>query len=274
MLKVVSNRQKRANRRNARKSAGPKTPAGKARTARNALKHGLLAKDVVLHSPKFDECRAEFDALLADLIDEFRPTTVIEQTLVERIATCYWRLRRAQRFEAGTVRQGLEMPDPDADQLAKLRSRLEEAQETYQLSRHLLRLLDKPADQRTTDEAGELKELLDEFSNNWKYQLLELDRPEFVSRLHQILPGRLPEMQEKIARLRAELHAAERQHNLRNERRPWLASLPESADLLKLVRYENMLDRQIHRALNELRRLRTVPRRDIKRKQYLQNKPI
>ena len=36
-----------ANRRNAKKSTGPKTAGGKAAAARNSLKHGLLAEDVV-----------------------------------------------------------------------------------------------------------------------------------------------------------------------------------------------------------------------------------
>jgi hypothetical protein len=44
---MASRRQITANRRNARKSTGPRTSAGKLRSRRNALKHGLTAETVV-----------------------------------------------------------------------------------------------------------------------------------------------------------------------------------------------------------------------------------
>ena len=46
---MTSQRQKAANQANARRSTGPQTPEGKAVTRLNALRHGLLARDVVLN---------------------------------------------------------------------------------------------------------------------------------------------------------------------------------------------------------------------------------
>ena len=40
--------QRKANRQNAKKSTGPRTEEGKARSSQNGLKHGLLARDAVM----------------------------------------------------------------------------------------------------------------------------------------------------------------------------------------------------------------------------------
>ncbi len=48
MPKVISNIQRLANRRNAQSSPGRATPQGRARSARNAIKHGLLSNQVVV----------------------------------------------------------------------------------------------------------------------------------------------------------------------------------------------------------------------------------
>jgi hypothetical protein len=63
----TSNARAAASRKNGARSRGPKTEQGKARSAQNALKHGLRAhKYVVLP----DEDAAEFKALEAALIEE------------------------------------------------------------------------------------------------------------------------------------------------------------------------------------------------------------
>jgi hypothetical protein len=66
---VTSDKQTQANRQNALKSTGPKTLEGKAAVRHNALKHGLLAQDVLL--PNKDE--ATFEELDERLREELRP---------------------------------------------------------------------------------------------------------------------------------------------------------------------------------------------------------
>ena len=85
-----------ANRRNAAKSTGPKTAEGKASAARNALKHGLCARDVVCAEERSREYQEFVAALCADLA----PVGEVEEQLVDRIATCTWRLQRMVLAEA------------------------------------------------------------------------------------------------------------------------------------------------------------------------------
>jgi hypothetical protein len=86
-----------ANRRNALRSTGPRTEAGRAIASRNSLKHGLTAAQVVL----FDEQREAFERIYADLIAALKPQGPMEYRLAERIAINAWRLRRAYRVESG-----------------------------------------------------------------------------------------------------------------------------------------------------------------------------
>lgn len=99
----ISQEKLEANRRNAQNSTGPKTPEGKARSSRNALKHGLLAKCIVLREDDPHENALDFEQLLESLAADLRPEGASEQILVEQLATCYWRLRRAYRFEANDI---------------------------------------------------------------------------------------------------------------------------------------------------------------------------
>jgi hypothetical protein len=99
----ISQKQLDANRRNAQLSTGPKTPEGKRRVRWNALKHGLLARSVVVTSSDCFEYRSQFRTLLARLHRELRPVGILEEMLVEKIAVAYWRLRRAIRAEAGEI---------------------------------------------------------------------------------------------------------------------------------------------------------------------------
>jgi hypothetical protein len=95
---MTSQRQKDANRRNAQRSTGPRSLEGRARSAMNAVKHGLTASRHMLLS---SEDTAEYEALAERLHDDLEPDGPLEEILIDRILAATWRLLRAQRIEAG-----------------------------------------------------------------------------------------------------------------------------------------------------------------------------
>jgi hypothetical protein len=86
-----------ANRRNARRSTGPVTPAGKAVSSRNATTHGILSRDTVLP----EENPQDLERLLRDYQADFRPASAAEAFLVRQMAQAQWRLQRLSRVETG-----------------------------------------------------------------------------------------------------------------------------------------------------------------------------
>src|SRR5437660_9826267 len=104
--KPTSLKKVEANRRNARLSTGPRTERGKRAVARNAIKHGLLAREVVITAGDGEEDLAEFHALVGSLWEYY--AGVVEESLVQTIATCWWRKARVIRAENGEIRKRLD----------------------------------------------------------------------------------------------------------------------------------------------------------------------
>jgi hypothetical protein len=96
---MATEAQTSANRTNAQKSTGPRTPEGKAVAARNAVKHGLLAREVVLQG----EDLGEFELCRQELLEELAPAGPLEWRLAERIVGLSWRLRRAERLHGAAL---------------------------------------------------------------------------------------------------------------------------------------------------------------------------
>ena len=97
--KPISPRKAEANRRNASKSTGPRTPQGKSWSRRNALKHGILASQAVIATIEGRAERKLFEATVEGLAQDFQPVGTYEQLLVQEIAACFWRKRRLLTFE-------------------------------------------------------------------------------------------------------------------------------------------------------------------------------
>lgn len=103
-LTTLSPAKVAANRANARKSTGPRTREGKARSATNALSHGILAADAVVRAGEGTEDAQAFAALLDGLLEDLDPASTLERLMVERVAVTAWRLRRLYRYELGAIR--------------------------------------------------------------------------------------------------------------------------------------------------------------------------
>ncbi len=94
---MTSYRQIEANRRNALRSTGPKTEAGKEVSRRNAVRHGFTAETVICALEDAEDYKAFEAAITAD----YDAQSAVERELVLRLASVLWRLRRATMMENG-----------------------------------------------------------------------------------------------------------------------------------------------------------------------------
>jgi hypothetical protein len=108
---MTSAKQIASNRRNATKSTGPTSPAGKAAVARNAVKHGLSAEHIVVVEPL--ERREDWERHYAAIMEDLAPQGAVEAVLAERIAILAWRLQRSVKLETAMVRTSQETVEDD-----------------------------------------------------------------------------------------------------------------------------------------------------------------
>lgn len=89
--------RRQANRENAKRSTGPRTPKGKARSSLNAIRHGALSARSLL--PWEDP--EELEELRRGFARALQPVGALETELVERLVSSAWRRRRVERVELG-----------------------------------------------------------------------------------------------------------------------------------------------------------------------------
>jgi hypothetical protein len=99
---MASQKQLAANRLNAQKSTGPRSPQGKARSSMNALKTGIDAGTHIIQH----ESPSRLEALADEYYDRFHPTTPEQRMLVDTLVDSEWLLRRFRRVEAQLWQQG------------------------------------------------------------------------------------------------------------------------------------------------------------------------
>ncbi len=67
----------------------------------NAIKHGLLSREVLLPG----ESKKRFLKLKEDLLEEYKPQGPLENILVDQIIACTWRLKRSFKVESDILAQ-------------------------------------------------------------------------------------------------------------------------------------------------------------------------
>jgi hypothetical protein len=119
---MVSEAKIAANRRNATKSCGPKTEAGRNITRFNAVKHGMTAEIALLPV----EDAAVFEEQQRDWFEIYKPRNGMEAAKVERSFYLWWQLGRITRAQSAQLCE--KARTAEGERLAS------EARETIELS--------------------------------------------------------------------------------------------------------------------------------------------
>lgn len=105
------------NRQNAAKSTGPKTREGKAKSSKNAIKHGIKSEIPVIPGVEsFDEWEDHRAAVVRGL----HARGELEIALAERASLLMWRMNRVIRFENETAAREIDHAGQTLDTLFKL----------------------------------------------------------------------------------------------------------------------------------------------------------
>jgi len=279
MRKTMSLKQLAANRRNAQKATGPKTPNGQAVSKMNALKHGILSKEAVVHGRCIKESDREFAALHQRFWDELQPAGPVEEMLVDQIVTTHWRLRRAMKAESGEITLSVDnghwnrkhqhpaltcvLWESFGDPVSSMRN-----------SAFGNRFLENQLKEvrASVEKEGELTETaIQSVKYNGKPYSLTKDLEELRSELQQNPEGlessvlRAKQKEQALAYIDRELRIiswrksdCEEHEEKEEEARQAAAVLPSPEVLDKILRYETKLERQLYRAMNQLERVQRM----------------
>ena len=145
-------KQIEANRRNAQKSTGPRSVAGKAVSSRNALKSGIDARSECI----YDEDIEALEELKREYLARFQPATPEERLYVDTLIRDDWRLRRFARIDAEILEHEMDTafsPSKTAaagqafslchTTLARLQRRIEQTERSYKNALHELERLQR-----------------------------------------------------------------------------------------------------------------------------------
>ena len=114
---MATDAQINANRENAQKSTGPRTPEGKAISSRNAVKPGTAGRRCTLYAGD----SIEYAKLGQQYVLDLKPVGIFESSLVETIVDNQWQINRSR----AAMEECLLGVTPEFEQLVRLEKRLE-----------------------------------------------------------------------------------------------------------------------------------------------------
>lgn len=112
----MTEKQLVANRKNALKSTGPKTARGKANSAQNSLKHGILTAAALIPGIESAE---NWEKHLEGIFQSIAPVGYLEEMLTRRLAEISWRMSRVVRYEADCAAAAVATAETDLDERAE-----------------------------------------------------------------------------------------------------------------------------------------------------------
>ncbi len=107
---MTTDKQAAANRRNAQLSTGPTTPAGKAVSAQNAIRHALCSESPVVAGL---ESQDDWETHCREIVESLAPVGRLENLLAQRVALLFWRYERLTRYETAVTAVRLNTMDVD-----------------------------------------------------------------------------------------------------------------------------------------------------------------
>lgn len=259
---TTSARKVAANRQNAQKSTGPKTTKGKVYSGRNAIKHGLFTRQLIDFANHGEDSQ-EYEELRGGLRAQYQPIGTAEELEVERLALCWWRLKRAWRYEnamncvalqasAGrelaTQRELCKQQDKkDQTMILQLKTAADEIEEKGEISREMkdrIFAIDPGIESMWESMESEPEEKMGDPTTSKMCQDLSSEERSSI-RAASTVYLRI-DFIEQVARLRS---SADRENAIAKH------VIPDNYALDRLLRYENTIERQLGRTVDRLERL-------------------
>ena len=270
-----------ANRKNAQLSTGPKTALGKAKSALNAVKHGIFTKECLKNIS--DEEARDYETLRLGIFESLKPKDQMQAILCDKIAIDVWRLRKVLAFEQGAMQ--LETLNLDtsgspvnfSDRRAIIYNMENHKSESDDLNR-LKKWLTAKGNANFSDLSDKACWLLEEivqhlqqrFPENYRHidiELLEnckhfsefctwneLDLNKFKADLLESIENKLQSMRGMSNYYKKDIQEFDHKRSIYES----VAQLPSAENTDKVIRYETHLQRSIEKNLRLLRSLQGI----------------